>query len=37
MEEPAMPASTVNIILNGVPVSAPVRDAAEPVLYVLRN
>lgn len=32
-----MAASTVNIVLNGVPVSTPVRDAAEPVLFVLRN
>jgi aerobic-type carbon monoxide dehydrogenase small subunit (CoxS/CutS family) len=32
-----MPSTTLNIVLNGKPVSAPVADAAEPLLFVLRN
>ncbi len=35
--EPQMPSTTLNIVLNGAPASAAVPDAAEPLLYVLRN
>lgn len=32
-----MAATTFNIVLNGLPASATVQNAAEPLLYVLRN
>jgi len=32
-----MPATTLNIVLNGVPKAAQVPDATEPLLFVLRN
>jgi aerobic-type carbon monoxide dehydrogenase small subunit (CoxS/CutS family) len=36
-EDHAMPSTTLHIVLNGAPKSAPVPDASEPLLYVLRN
>ena len=32
-----MPATTLNVVLNGAPKSVAVSDASEPLLYVLRN
>lgn len=32
-----MPATTLNIVLNGKSTSVPVTDSASPLLYVLRN